>query len=358
MTTAFLWDESFAWHDAGTYPYPEVEPASVPETGDSKRRIRNLVEKSGLLSQLVQPDFAPASDGQIVRAHSADYLALLKSIDETGGAVGRFAHIGKGGLNIVRLAAGAAIAAVDGVVDGAFDNAYALVRPCGHHAERNGGMGFCIINNVAIAALHALDVRKLDRIAIVDWDVHHGNGTQQIFWKDPRVLAISLHQEFLFAGGGGLPDEVGADEGRGTTINISLPPGSGDGAYRTAFERVVLPALDRFRPSLIIVASGLDAGAHDLLGRMILHSDSFRMMTEHVMAAADRLCGGKLVFCHEGGYNPVVTPFLGLATIETLARIRTDIIDPFAQNVRKQPGQMLQQHQDDAITLSAIAAGL
>jgi amidase len=201
----------------------------------------------------------------------------------------------------------------------------------------------------------------LKRVAIVDWDVHHGNGTQSIFWTDPRVLAISLHQDDLFSLRGGNVDENGEGAGKGATINIPLPPGSGHSAYIAAFERVVLPALARFRPELIIVASGLDASSHDPSGRMNLHSESYRVLTALLMQSAAQHCKGRLVLCHEGGYSAFLVPFLGLAILETLSGIRTEARDPFLPTVILQPAQALSQPQaaviDSAAALVARVPG-
>jgi acetoin utilization deacetylase AcuC-like enzyme len=354
--TGFLWHEAFAWHDAGTYSAPYVEPISVADSPDTKRRFRNLIEMSGLLDELVPVPFRAARDDEILRAHSESHLDALKRIDKTGGEAGPFAHMGRDGLKIVRLASGAAIAAVDAVLDGHVQNAYALVRPAGHHAGRDSARGFCLLNNVAMATLHAIEVRGLERVAIVDWDVHHGNGTQEIFWADPRVLAISIHEDGLFALGGGAVEERGEGEGLGTTINVPLPSGGGEGAYLAAMREVVLPALDRFEPSLIIIASGLDALAHDSLGRMMLHSDSYRSMTAMLMQAAERLCGARLALVHEGGYSATVVPFAGLAILETLCGFKTGVVDPFMANVQRRPGQALLAHQQQAVTRAAAAA--
>jgi acetoin utilization deacetylase AcuC-like enzyme len=340
----------FAWHDAGTYPLPYVEPAAVADSADAKRRFRNLIEVSGLLAQLKTLPVREASDAEILRAHAPELLEKIVGTSRAGGgSIGRYAHIGADGERIVRLAAGAAIEAVDAVLAREVRNAYALLRPCGHHATRDASMGFCIVNNLAIAAYHALETRDIARIAVVDWDVHHGNGTQSIFWNDPRVLTISLHQDGLFALPGGLSDETGPDPQRATNLNVPLPAGSGHDAYLSAFDRVVLPAIDRFAPQLILVASGLDASSHDALGRMNLHSDSFRAMTVSLMDAADRHCDGRLVLCHEGGYSATLVPFIGLAIVETLAGVRTEVADPFLTNVSRQPSQKLFAHQAEAI---------
>jgi acetoin utilization deacetylase AcuC-like enzyme len=353
MATGFSWHELFGWHDAGRQGGAFVEPADVMDSPETKRRFRNLVDASGLLDKLIPIIPREATDEEILRVHSSEHLGRIKRVDESGGQLGRLAHIAAGGLKIVRLAAGAAIATVDAVVDRRVSNAYALVRPAGHHAGRETSTGFCIVNNVAIATKHAMEVLGLRRVAIVDWDVHWGNGTQSIFWTDPRVLAISLHQNELLSTHGGYTHETGEGEAAGTTLNIPLPPGCGHGAYICAFERVVLPALDRFEPDLIIVASGLDALAYDTFGRMNLYSDTYRALTAMLMQSAHRLCDGRLVMCHEGGYSATVVPFAGLAILETLSGLQTGVADPFAVNVRRQSYQALAPHQEDAIAKAA-----
>jgi acetoin utilization deacetylase AcuC-like enzyme len=166
---------------------------------------------------------------------------------------------------------------------------------------------------------------------VVDWDVHHGNGTETAFWRDRDVLAISLHQDGLYPLGRGAVTEVGEGPGRGATINIPLPAGSARGAYLAAFEQVVLPALERFGPQLVFVASGLDASAFDPLGRMQLRSVDFRALTDALVAAVARICGGRLVCCHEGGYSAVYVPYCGVAIVEGLLGIDPVVVDPFLQ---------------------------
>jgi acetoin utilization deacetylase AcuC-like enzyme len=188
------------------------------------------------------------------------------------------------------------------------------------------------------------------RVAVVDWDVHHGNGTQAAFWVDPAVLTISLHQDQHFPHDSGFVEEVGEGAGRGANLNIPLPPASGLGAYRAAFERIVIPALHRFQPELIVVACGFDASALDPLGRQLLYSDGFRALTRLVRTAAETLCGGKLVLCQEGGYSTGYVPFCGLAVLEELSGIRTPVDDPFMAARRGAFAyQELQPHQEMAI---------
>jgi len=190
-------------------------------------------------------------------------------------------------------------------------------------------------------------------VAIVDWDVHHGNGTQSLFWEDPSVLTISLHQDNSYPVGSGTPAENGAGAGAGANINVPLPAGAGQGAYQAALRAVVVPALERFEPELVLVASGLDAGGMDQLGRQSLHSDAFRSLMAILLDAAGRLCEGRLAMTHEGGYEPLSTPFLGLAIVETLAGERTAVQDPWLPALAELPEQRLLDHHAAAVDAAA-----
>ena len=235
------------------------------------------------------------------------------------------------------------------MLDGEVDNVYALVRPPGHHALAGEGMGFCLFGNVSVAAHHLRQARGLARVAIVDWDVHHGNGTQSAFYDDPSVLTISLHQDGCFPLFSGAVEDNGEGAGAGANINIPLPRGGGRGAYVAAFERVVVPALERFAPDFIIVANGLDASAMDPLGRMQMHSDAYRELTKLIMGAADRLCEGRLVVEHEGGYSSAYVPFCGLAIVEQLSGLASGVEDPMLEFIRAQGGDELSAQEDAAI---------
>jgi acetoin utilization deacetylase AcuC-like enzyme len=248
--------------------------------------------------------------------------------------------------------------AVDAVLDGEVDNAYALVRPCGHHALAERGMGSCIFANGPLAALHALERQDVQRVAIVDWDVHHGNGAQDAFWDTANVLAISVHQADGYPRGSGALNETGEGAGAGFNLNIPLPPGSGHGAYIAAFERVVAPALRAFDPDLILVACGFDASALDPLGRMMLHSQTFAAMTRIVKEAAAETCGGRLVVCHEGGYSAAYVPFCGIAVVETLAESPSGVEDPFLASYASRAYQELQPHQEAIVDAAARHAHL
>jgi acetoin utilization deacetylase AcuC-like enzyme len=357
-STGFLWDERCMWHDTGLSFGPVegsqwIEPGASLENAEGKRRIKNLLDASGLSASLVQIACQSATEEDILRIHSADYLSQVQKISDNGG--GNIAkklgitRIGSNGIDIALLAAGGAISAVRAVLDGVVDNAYALIRPPGHHAEPEEAMGFCIFANAALAGKYALDIGGLDRIAFVDWDVHHGNGTQASFWQDSRALTISLHQDNCYPPGSGRVDQIGEGAGTGTTLNIPLPPGSDETVYLAAFDRVVAPALERFKPQLIIVPCGFDAGFHDPLGRMMLTSHSFRRLTKRIMTSAKKLCRGKLVMTHEGGYSPHSVPFHCLAVIEQLSSIKTEVTDPFSPTLTEENIKPLLHHQELAL---------
>ena len=365
MTTGFVWHELYMWHDTGTSawvtpPGLTVQPLGHIESADGKRRIRNLMEVSGLLDHLVQLQPRPATQEEILRLHTVEYVERIQKLSrELGGDAGELTPFGTGSYEIALLAAGGCLTAVDAVLDGTVDNAYALVRPPGHHAERDLGRGFCIFANTALAASHARQARGLARVAIVDWDVHHGNGTEHAFYDDPTVLTISIHQDNNYPPGSGAITDTGSGAGKGYNINVPLPPGSGVGAYVATFERVVTPALTAFRPELILIASGLDASAMDPLASMMMTSDGYRKLTRTVLAVAGAVCGGRVVACHEGGYSPAYVPYCGLAVIEELAGVRTGLEDPLLPLLAGFGGQAIQPHQEAVIDEAAkLAAGL
>jgi acetoin utilization deacetylase AcuC-like enzyme len=347
------------WHDtgsgAGELPARGwLEPGIHVENPATKRRLKNLLDACGLSDRLVLLTPRAAGPEELERVHQRAYVDRIRELSAAGGGDGGDGEtpFGQGSYEIALLAAGGAITAVDTVLDGRVDNAYALVRPPGHHALPHTGMGFCLFANVAIAVRHAQAERGMGRVAVVDWDVHHGNGTQAIFEDDPSVLAISVHQDGLYPAGSGSREENGVGPGAGATLNVPLPPGSGRGAYLAAVERVVVPALERFRPDLVFVACGFDAGALDPLGRMMLPAAAFGEMTGLLLEAAAGLCDGRLVCSHEGGYSAGHVPFCGLAVIERLSGESAGIDDPFAY-LGALPGQELQRHQEEAVETAA-----
>lgn len=355
MATGFVFHELYMWHNTGNFAGPipfgnPVQPFEHADHPETKRRLRNLLEVSGLLKQLTLIEPREAMDEEILRFHTRPHLEKIRSLNGYFGVdAGLYSPMGRGSFEIAKLSAGGVIEAVDGVLDGKVRNAYALVRPPGHHALPDLAMGFCLFGNAAIAGLHALEARKLDRIAFVDWDVHHGNGTQAAFWEQPRALTISIHQDNCFPPDSGYITEIGAGKGKGYNINIPLPPGSGVGAYEAAFDRVIVPALQKYKPDLIIVPSGFDAGAHDPLGRQMMTSEGYRSLTKKTMNAAADVCAGRLVMCHEGGYSSPTIPFFGLAVMEQLSGIRTPVTDPFQELLAGMGMQALQPHQEAVI---------
>ncbi len=365
MATGLVWHERYMWHHTGAfagevpYGYP-VEPYQHSENPDTKRRLKNLLDASGLTQSLTLIEPRAATREELLRFHTSDHIDhIMAASKQMLVDAGSYSPMGRGSFEIALLSTGGVIEAVDAVLGGRVRNAYALVRPPGHHAMPHLAMGFCLFGNAAIAGLHALEVRGLERIAFVDWDVHHGNGTQAAFYEDPRALTISIHQDRNFPQNSGFIEEVGEGRGRGYNINVPLPPGSGVGAYEATYDRVVVPALEAFRPELIIVPSGFDAGAYDPLGRMMMTSGGYRSLTRKLMRAADALCDGRIVMCHEGGYNAPTVPFFGVAVMEELSGIATGIVDPFDRIHATMGQQELQPHQaaviDQAEALLDIA---
>jgi len=358
MTTAFIWDERFAWHDAGRASQcPWVEPYPALDRPETKRRLQSLLAASGLLDELTSIPARAATREELLRFHTAEYVDRIRALSAgDGGDAGESARFGPGGFDLASLAAGACIEAVDAVLSGRAHNAYALVRPCGHHAEAARGRGFCVFGNAALAVKHAQAIHGLERIAVVDWDVHHGNGTEDAFYQDRSVLTISLHQDGCYPADRGGVDDIGRDAGLGSNLNVPLPPGTGHGGYLEAFERVVVPAISAFDPELILISAGYDAAVNDPLGRMLCHSETYREMTRQVGTLARSYCSGRLVICHEGGYSPTYVPFCGLAVIEELAGTRTDVADPYLGWYSNLGGQQLQPHQSVAIERAATHA--
>lgn len=347
--TSFYFEEMCLWHSAGlhagTLPVGGwVQPSSGAghaESPDSKRRLRSLMDVSGLSQHLAIQSAPPATITDVLRIHPQAYLDQLKKVSDAGGGMlGDNAPFGSGSYEIVLQSAGLAVQALDDVMSGRYQNAYALTRPPGHHCLPSQAMGFCFLANIAIA-IEAMRVKHDNKkVAIIDWDVHHGNGTQAIYYDDPNTLTISLHQENCFPAGYSGENDQGHGAGLGTNLNIPLLAGSGDDAYLYAFERIIEPALARFKPDVIMVSCGFDANALDPLARMQCHSESFRKMTEHTMRLAQLHCQNKLVMLHEGGYSESYVPFCGHATLEALCAWRSAVEDPLLEFITlQQPSQ-------------------
>lgn len=262
------------------------------------------LNKGGLIDcvSLVEPERAsPESD--ITLVHPPSYIKSVEAMSKRGFArIDMDTSVSSATFEAALHAASATIEAVDAVLSGEADNAFCAVRPPGHHAVIGSGMGFCIFNNISIAARHAKRKYGLDRILIFDWDAHHGNGVQEVFYDDPDVLYVSIHQYPHFPGSG-LSSELGIGRGAGFTINFPFPPGTGDAPYDTVMDNILKPICKEFRPQLVLVSAGYDAHFQDLLCSMCLDARSFARFTHKIMEIADEFCDGKLVLTLEGGYD-------------------------------------------------------
>jgi acetoin utilization deacetylase AcuC-like enzyme len=288
-----------------THPrYIEHEMPGHPEHPGRIQAIWQELDASGLAARMkcVAPDMV--DDEQILAVHTPQYLDILKEISQrtSGVLFDSDTYAFPESPDIARLSAGGVVRAVDEVLSGEADNGLAVVRPPGHHALPQRGMGFCLLGNIAIAAHHALNVHGLDRVLIVDYDVHHGNGTQDMFYDDNRVLYISTHQSPYYPGSGSI-EEIGTGSGRGFTVNIPLPAGCGDQNYARVYEEIVWPVAGRFDPQLILVSAGFDVHWVDPLASMALSLAGYAHLNRQLMQMAEQLCGGRIVFVTEGGYD-------------------------------------------------------
>lgn len=367
MTTGFFWDERCFWHGGGNYALTLplgglVQPLAaggLPENPETKRRLKNLMDVTGLLSQLEAGSADAATREQLLRIHPASYLDEFARMSAAGGGeLGLRTPFLTGGYEIAALSAGLATAALTRVAEGQLRNAYSLSRPPGHHCLPDFPNGFCLFNNIAIGIEEVFARHAAERIAVIDWDVHHGNGTEAIFYDRPDVLTISIHQERNYPLDTGDFADRGSGAGEGANINVPLPPGCGHTAYLEVMERIVLPALTDFRPDLIVVACGFDASAFDPLAHMLCTAGTFAAMTELAMEAADDLCDGKLVLVHEGGYSEAYVPFCGHAAISQLSGNRITAPDPMADTLAKrQPGEAPLAFQSRLIGEMAVELG-
>ncbi|WP_457650519.1 class II histone deacetylase [Profundibacter sp.] len=340
MTTGFFWDEKCFWHTGGNYAarFPTgglVQPmvaGGLPETPESKRRLKNLLDVTGIIHELDARSAPAATDQDLARVHPQSYLDKFREMSQNGGGeIGLRAPFAQDGYDIAALSAGLAKGALQAVLKGDMQNAYSLSRPPGHHCLPDFPNGFCLLANIAIAIKAALADGLCKRVAVVDWDVHHGNGTEAIFYDRADVLTISLHQDRNYPLDTGAATDRGEGDGDGFNMNIPLPAGAGHATYLEAIERLVAPALRAFNPDVIIVACGYDPAIDDPLGRMLCTADTFRQMTAQMMAAADELCGGKLVVVHEGGYSESYVPFCGHAVLEQMSGSSISAPDPLAE---------------------------
>lgn len=291
MSVSLIFSAKFLDHRT-----PPGHPERVERAEVMQRVFAAWTQRGGMAQEP-----RPATRAELLRVHSQQHL---DTIDRTAGrAVSLDADTvtSPESRDVALLAAGAALGGVDAIVQSRATRVMALVRPPGHHAERDRAMGFCLYNNVAAAAAHALTL-GMERVVIMDYDVHHGNGTQWIFYEDPRVLYISTHQ-YPFYPGTGAAEDIGQGKGAGFTLNVPLEAGSTDGDYQDVFKAVVIPAIDQFKPELVMMSAGFDAHERDPLARMRLSTHGYATLTRSLCDAADRHCHGRVVAVTEGGYD-------------------------------------------------------
>lgn len=308
MSTALIYDPVFLQH---------IAPPGHPERPERLQRAMEVLELLGWLKREGLVLLAPraATEDELAAVHERAYIEEVKegcrkAAEQEAKGGRKTLHftpdpdtfVSAGSYEAAIKAAGAPLTAIDGIMKGEIDNAYCLVRPPGHHALPGEAMGFCLFNTVAIAAQYALDHYGLERVMIIDYDVHHGNGTQDIFYADPRVLYFSIHQAPFYPGTGH-SGERGAEAGVGTTINVPLPATTGYEIYDPVFRQVMAPAADRFDPQLILVSAGFDAHWCDPLANMHLSTAGFAKLTGVIIDLAKTLCQGRLVIVQEGGYH-------------------------------------------------------
>ena len=347
--TGFVFDERYLAHDTGSEKRvqmrngtfelsPEPHPSSVAIT----RRIKEFLDGSGLSYRMLPIAARAASEDELATYHTRAYIAGIRELALHGPAQGPLLMewgevddetvLGPGSFEAALYAAGGALNAVSAVLDGRVRNAYALLRPPCHHAMSNKALGFCIFNNTVLAAQHARKVHGVERILIVDWDVHHGNGTQDAFYRDDNVLFVSLHQENWFPKLSGGLEQVGSGAGVGYTVNIPLPPGTGDRGYRAAFEQLVLPLGQQFRPQLILVTAGQDASWLDPMAQMMMTMQGYRQLSELMVALAAEVCDGRLLMLQAGGYSTAYVPYCTAAAVEPLLESDLGIVDLYAES--------------------------
>ncbi len=293
MNVGIVYDPVYLTHNTGQH----VENARRLEA------IISYLEKTGLKRELEPVAPRQATLEEVAMVHEEPYIAHIRdSAARGGGWLDPDTVMSSGSYETALCAAGGVIEATDAVISGKLSSAFALVRPPGHHATTGRAMGFCLFNNVAIGTRYAITQCGLERVAIVDFDVHHGNGTQETFYGSPQVLYVSTHESPLFPGTGQI-GETGNALGKGKTVNIPLPGGCGDIEYEQVFTQVVVPAVDRFQPQLIMVSAGYDGHWADPLAMMQLSVSGFARIVEIIRELAERWCGGRIVISLEGGYN-------------------------------------------------------
>jgi acetoin utilization deacetylase AcuC-like enzyme len=282
------------------------ETGDHPERVERIRRIPERLRRSGLASRCREPEFSPVARQHLIRVHAPAYVDEIWAFAKSGGGnIEADTVVSPASYHVALMAAGSVCDAVERLIRGEDTQGLCLVRPPGHHALANRAMGFCLFNNVAVAARMAIDVLGLHSVLIVDWDVHHGNGTQQAFWEDPQVGFLSIHR-WPFYPGTGYVDETGARRGLGTTLNLPIRYGTSRGNYLDAFSKNLQKFADRIKPQLVLISAGFDAHRLDPVGDLGLETEDFLPLTRLVLDVADTYAGGRLVSVLEGGYDPAI----------------------------------------------------
>ncbi|HEU4448663.1 MAG TPA: class II histone deacetylase [Gaiellaceae bacterium] len=335
-----FWHDDALRHDtgAGVFEQPPspllAEPELHPENAVRIRNMKAILERGPLAPELGWREGRHAVPEELALVHDPAYVESVRAFCAAGGGVLTWSTpVSEGSWPAALAAAGTTLAAVEAVLAGETRLAYALVRPPGHHAQPAQADGYCLFANAALAAERARRAGA-ERVAVVDWDVHHGNGTQECFYDRPDVLTVSLHMRHGAWGPShpqtGAPDEVGVGAGEGFNVNVELPPGTGDGGYLRAFADVVAPVVDAFEPELLLVACGQDANQFDPNGRQCVTMDGFRRLGEATRALAERHCDGRLVLVQEGGYARSYSAFCLHATLAGVLGVEQGLEDPCA----------------------------
>ncbi|MBI4431213.1 MAG: histone deacetylase [Candidatus Omnitrophica bacterium] len=295
MRTAIVYDQRYLLHDPGSFH---------PENQERLARTWKHLESQNWFSQLEKVAPNPADISWIAEIHSSDYVNRAEKAIQRGDPYLDCLDVGisEKSYEVALLAVGGALKIADQVMSGAVKNAFGLLRPPGHHAERDLAMGFCIFNNIAVVAQYLRRKHGVQKILILDWDVHHGNGTQHIFEADPDVFYISLHQHPFYPGTGAA-HETGTGKGKGATLNCPMPAGAGDKEYETVFCEKILPKANEFKPDVVLISAGFDAHKDDPLAQICLTTEFFGWMTARVMEIAEKHAGGKIISLLEGGYH-------------------------------------------------------
>lgn len=317
MTTAYLTHADYLSHTKRGHP----------EHAGRLERIEAVLDERGLKADLLLLDPLKATPEQVALVHRPEYVEnLMLACERGGGMLDPDTYVLPASYEVALLAAGGAMRAVDAVVTGEAHNAFAALRPPGHHATPVRGMGFCLFNNIAIAARHAQAAHGLERVLIVDFDVHHGNGTQDAFYDDASVFFMSSHQYPFYPGTGALSD-IGEGSGQGFTLNMPLEAGVGNVGFKALYEQLVWPLARRFKPQLVLVSAGFDAHWSDPLAMIELDLNGYAHLARELVSMADELCAGKIAFMLEGGYNLDALAYGVLNVLHALLG-RGDSVDP------------------------------